>query len=203
QVYLDTTFERASEDFWTQNIEPALRRSRFLIVVITPSVFSQRPDGERNWVEREIELFLSLPQARNIMVVRAPGSPMDLLPGLLQQKYPRIQIVDLSAFRGHMMLPARRASLNDKILTLIASLYASPDSHMPLLRQEQERRRRQAAARGAAVLGVLVALGCFLGWKLYDQSQIAQQNALVAQRKEQEARDQLSTRYVEQGRQEL
>jgi WD40 repeat protein len=196
QVYLDTAFERANEDFWIQNIEPALRRSRFLIVVITPGFFYPKANGAQSWVEREIELFLSLPQARNIMVVRAAGSPIDLLPRLLQQKYPRIDVVDLSAFQRRAMLPARRAYLNDKILTLIASLYGFSDIHMPVLRQEQKRRRRQAAVRAASVLLILIALGIIVGWQLYRKNQTARQ-------KDQEARDQLTAHYIEQGRQEL
>src|SRR5262245_983666 len=65
RVYLDTTYEQANEDFWVNNLQPALRQSRFLIVVISPSVFKQNADQNTNWVEREIELFLSLPQSRN------------------------------------------------------------------------------------------------------------------------------------------
>jgi WD40 repeat protein len=203
QVYLDTTFERATEDFWTQNIEPAVRRSRFLIVILTPSVVQLGADGSQNWVERELELFMSLPQCRNIMVVRATGSQTDWLPRPLQQKHPRIDIVDLSTFRGRLMSPARRSYLNDKILTLIACLLGIPDIHMPVLRQEQERRRRQATARAVAALAILLALGSFLVWQLVRQHQIAQETALVAQQKEQEARDQLTARFVELGRQEL
>jgi hypothetical protein len=54
RVYLDTAFERANEDFWANNIEPALRASRYLVVVATPDTLRPRADGEQNWVERGI-----------------------------------------------------------------------------------------------------------------------------------------------------
>jgi hypothetical protein len=63
KAYLDTAFERATEDFWVQNIDPALHRSRFLLVIVTPSVFDPRADGPPSWVEREITTLASLPRA--------------------------------------------------------------------------------------------------------------------------------------------
>src|SRR6185436_6157179 len=49
-VYLDTVYERATNDFFEQNIVPALEASR-----------------------REIRKFLETPQRSNIIVVRAAG----------------------------------------------------------------------------------------------------------------------------------
>ena len=48
KIYLDTAFERATEDFWKNSIEPALQRSRFLIVVCTESLNQPRMDGTKN-----------------------------------------------------------------------------------------------------------------------------------------------------------
>jgi len=45
-VYLDTAFERANEDFWSNNIEPALKASRYLVVVATPNALQPRARAE-------------------------------------------------------------------------------------------------------------------------------------------------------------
>ena len=37
EVYQDTAFERATDDFYAKEVRPALRASRHLIVVATPS----------------------------------------------------------------------------------------------------------------------------------------------------------------------
>src|SRR4051794_4129690 len=54
-VYLDTIYERATNDFFEETIQPALRTSAHLIVVRTPRAIQARADGQPNWVEREIE----------------------------------------------------------------------------------------------------------------------------------------------------
>lgn len=164
KAYLDTAFERATEDFWNRNIEPALRRSRCLVVVVTPSVFEPRSDGEPSWVEREIRLFLSLPHGRNVVVVTAAGNPLDRLPASLHAEFPRMDVVDLNDL-GRVWNFARRATLHDRTLTLIARIYDVPDTDMPLLRQEEERRKRRRAMRIAtgalSMVAVLSALLLF------------------------------------------
>lgn len=159
KAYLDTAFERATEDFWIANIEPALRRSRFLVVVVSPSVFEPRADGEPSWVEREIRLFLERPNRRNVAVVTAAGNPLDHLPDSLRAAFPRMDVVDLNDL-GHAWHFARRAALQDRTLPLIARLYDVPDTDMPLLRQEEERRKRRRATRiatGAVSLAVVLS----------------------------------------------
>jgi hypothetical protein len=74
-VYLDTSFERATEDFFENNIKPALLHSRWLIVIATPNAVNPRPDGSPNWVEREIDVFSKTPHGQNILM---PPSPRTL-----------------------------------------------------------------------------------------------------------------------------
>ena len=62
RIFLDTAYERASEDFYERNIKPALQTSRYLIVVATPDSLKPRADGGPNWVEREIADFRQMPQ---------------------------------------------------------------------------------------------------------------------------------------------
>jgi WD40 repeat protein len=173
KAYVDTTFERATEDFWNQNIEPALRRSRFLAVVVTPSVFEPRSDGEPSWVEREIRVFLSLPNRRNVVVVTAAGNPLDRLPEPLRSEFPRIDVVDLNDL-GHRWNFARRATLQDRTLTILARLYDVPDTDMPLLRQEEERRKRRRAVRIAtAAFSLAAVLGALLVFALVQWTRAA------------------------------
>lgn len=53
-----------------------LSGSRFLLVVITKSVFLDLPDGSPNWVVREIEYLTQLPQAGNVLAITLDGSRM-------------------------------------------------------------------------------------------------------------------------------
>ena len=71
QIYRDIERERVTPALWEQRIKPALSRSRFLLVVFTPSVLDKLPDGQPNWVIREMTEFLQLPQGSNIMLARA------------------------------------------------------------------------------------------------------------------------------------
>jgi len=74
-VFLDSAFERASEDFWQCKIVPNLAASRYLIVISTPQAFVDRSDGQPNWLMREIETFLSLAGPDRIIVVLGPKAP--------------------------------------------------------------------------------------------------------------------------------
>ncbi|HEY6969913.1 MAG TPA: TIR domain-containing protein [Candidatus Angelobacter sp.] len=156
RVYIDTTFERANDDFWKQNIEPALQRSRFLIVVVTPASLLARSDGQPNWVEREITFFTGLPQGKNVLVALVSGDMDGPLPGRLKELFPLIDIVDLTAFRPGPLAFLRRQRLLDRVLTLLAAVYDIPDTQMPVLRAEQERRKRQFAWRVATASVVLL-----------------------------------------------
>jgi WD40 repeat protein len=158
RLYLDTAFERATEDFWANNIAPALRKSRFLIVLITPSAYEQVPAGRQNWMQREAELFLSLTHGRNIIVARAAGRPEDPLPPTLSERFPQAHVADLSSFRARRRLRPSAPELADGFLAIAAVLHGVPENAIPVLKQEEERHRRKIAARVAAGLFALVLL---------------------------------------------
>src|SRR6202050_1453515 len=147
RIYLDTAFERANEDFWTNNIEPALRSSHYLIVVATPDTLRPRSDGQRNWVEREIEFFRKLPQGRNVLVVRAKGEFSDELPAHLLRDFPQISLVDLRGFTPPIDNLYTRATVRDHILTILGTLHNIDASQMPELRMEDSRKARAVALR--------------------------------------------------------
>ena len=71
RVYLDTIYERATDDFFEKNIKPNLDHSKHLILICTADAFIARADGKANWVMREVECFTDLPQGNNLIPVLA------------------------------------------------------------------------------------------------------------------------------------
>ncbi|MDF0674846.1 MAG: TIR domain-containing protein [Nitrospira sp.] len=190
-VYLDTAFERANEDFWTNNIEPALKSSRTLIVIATPDTLRRQATGQPNWVEREIDTFLNLPQKTNIVVARAKGDFDAELPAHLLERFPRITIVDLrhfSSWRDHFYL---RQSLRTRLLTILGAVHNIQPEQVPELRMEDARNARNAAMRLAAVAAALLVVISALAVTAFIQRNsaraernIAETNAAQAQARE-------------------
>jgi WD40 repeat protein len=161
-IYLDTIYERASEDFFANTIEPALRASRQLIVVQTPSALRPRLDGTPNWLWREIEVFRKLPQGNSISVALASGDFDGPLPANLREDFPNIEVVDCR--RLHLRNPLKT---DDQLLTFLARLHDIADERMPELRQEEARRRARRAIGSFAVAALLVVvLSVLLVWAL-------------------------------------
>ncbi len=183
KIYLDKPFERASDDFWQENIEPALARSRYLIVVVTPAAYQPRGGGQLNWVEREIDFFTKLKQGRNVLVALISGDFDAPLPGGLREKFPQITVVDMRAFRTGVSGLARRRLLHDHVLTLLASLYKIPDTQMPAFRQEEERRRRKRMMTVVMTLSLLamLSLGGYVARALYVRTVSYQLTRLIGE----------------------
>jgi WD40 repeat protein len=167
-IYLDTAYERATDDYYDNNIAPALKESRFLLVVATPSANDTLEDGKPNWVEREIADYLRTPQRNNILAVRAAGQWNDPFPGTLQSLFPYLHIVDL---RDVSNSPLRRLLdwiiTPPEVTTLAAPLFGIPQRQMPELRQEETKRARlrliSAVALAATVFISVASLGAY-GW---------------------------------------
>src|SRR5579871_6808321 len=94
-IYLDTIYERATNDFFDQTIVPALRHSKHLIVIHTPSTLQPRSDGSKNWVVREIEFFRTLPQSSNVSIALPKGNYAGPLAANLHNDFPNLQRVNL------------------------------------------------------------------------------------------------------------
>ena len=167
-VYLDTIYERPSDDFFERDIAPALKASRFLIVVATPDACRKRPDGSPSWVEREIATFLGTSQRSNIIAVQGGVNWDDPLPGDLQAVFPNLDIIDArDASTGVLRRILERLITPPAISTLVAPLFGIPQERMPELRQEESRRTRArvvaAAGLATAVFVTVAALGAY-GW---------------------------------------
>jgi WD40 repeat protein len=160
KCYLDTKFTRPV-DFWESNIKPSLSDSRFLVVVMTQSIFHPLPDGAPNWVMREIEHFMRLPQGGNVIVLSLDGPPERQLPQSLAERFPRLHIIDLRRFRSGPSGVLTRLRLKDDLIPVIGRLNDVPIEDTPRLRQEHERRQRTTAwsIAGTSLLLVLALLG--------------------------------------------
>ena len=184
-IYLDTMFERADQDFFEDTIKPALAQSRFLILVLTPSLLEPRADGTPNWVRREIAYFRTLPQGRNLLFTCEADS---VLPGEIPELrggFENAERIDAGALRPLRALrnPGRR---DDEVLKVAATLLDVPRERMPDLRQEEARRRASRARALSTVLALVAAIMAAL--------------FLYARRQSELFRRQLATTYINQAR---
>jgi len=105
QIWLDTAYEKSSDDFLLRKVFPALENSARLIVVSTPGALENitETDGkvQDNWLVREVDHFLGEARAdqtdRPVDVVFGPGSIEGRYPGRLSEK-PRWDWIDLRGF---------------------------------------------------------------------------------------------------------
>lgn len=159
QVYLDTMYERADEDFFNGTIVPALRQSRRLIVVNTPGAREPRQDGKPSWVEREIGIFRGLPHGGNVSVVAGRGNFDDPLPAGLGTHFGHMEIIDLRRLDAPVGLMAwADPRVDAEVRKLIATLYDVPPAQMPLLHREDEQRRRRTLFSFAAAATIVILL---------------------------------------------
>lgn len=159
RVYLDTAYQRGTLDFYRDTIRPALLASRFLIIVATPDAAQRRTKGD-DWIAREIDDFVAGPNRNNVVVVRGAGVFDGPLPGMLHERFPNAELVDLrGASRAGSLNPLIAGRLSSEKLKIVAPLLDLPADLMPSLRREQERRgeARFVIASGL-VAAVLVAL---------------------------------------------
>lgn len=187
--FLDTSYQSANEDFWTANIEPALKESEYLIVLSSPSALEPRSDGGDNWVAREIDTFLKVhgdvEGKRRIIVALTDGAPEDRFPGRLGTLSERWDWVDLRLISGWRWLrPGVAAQLAGAFLKIVACIFEAPQHLLPILAREEARRsgRLRLAAVGGA-LSVMAVLSGALVWAIVERTRAIEQRdaALIAQ----------------------
>lgn len=59
RVFLDKPHEKATEDFWTNSIQPSLENSQTLIILITPAVFNPPPTNFQTTLSARRRIALS------------------------------------------------------------------------------------------------------------------------------------------------
>ncbi|MCK1707714.1 hypothetical protein [Bradyrhizobium sp. 143] len=166
RVYLDTIYERATNDFFERVTLPVLMSSRYLIVVATPDA-APREQATNDWMRREIEAFEAGPNRGNIILVRAAGAFAGPLPGDLAVRYPNIEIIDMRGYGPFAFLnPAKASRLADETVKIVAPLLGLTSEDMPAIRREEERRQQfrlgLAAGSAIAVIGAVTAVFAFL-----------------------------------------
>lgn len=187
-IYLDTIYERANADFFEETIKPALAASRYLFVVVSAHALRALPDGQPNWLEREIEYFLTLPQGGNIVIAVADGRLDGPLPADLGRRFPNIEILDVREFNQRRWLrPATRRS-ELELLKLVATLHDVPHERMPELYEEEalrkaarDRRRFVLAVAASVVFGVLAATAWYQADVAEAQARSATSRGLASQ----------------------
>lgn len=181
RVFLDTSYEKAGEDFWVSKIEPNLEAARALILVVTPKIEVAADDGQENWVQREVRSFLEKKPDAPVLLVLGRGSRLDMCPEPLQLRSQRWDPVD---FRE---LSLRTLAVNDweardrELRKLVAGLHDIPANHLPALHQEDARNRRRALL--SIVVATIVALSMLSGlsiWALLERHR-AEQHLLASQ----------------------
>jgi WD40 repeat protein len=186
RVWLDTSYEKANDDFLVNRIFPALDDSARLIVVCTPSTLKKivKKDGsaEENWLVREVDHFLGSAAAsrasRPIDLVLGPGAVEGSYPGRLSEK-PRWDWIDFRSFNSWRARTFSEA-LDDGLTKLVASLYDVPDRFLPVLRREERRQRVRwivVSAVGSFLMAALIAVLAFWG---YRNAVAALESALIA-----------------------
>lgn len=141
RIYLDTAYERGTEDFYEQSIRPALLAAHYLIVIATPDAVA-RPQGTSDWIQREVHDFAETPQYRNVLVVRGAGDASVPLPADLNQRFPNAEIILRGASLWTRLTPMLSGRLAHEKLKLVAPLLGIPPNQMPALRMEEERRQQ-------------------------------------------------------------
>lgn len=186
EIFLDTAFEKANEDFWSRQIVPSLTGSRSLIVISTPDAFESRPDGSPNWLAREVDTFYEICQdPKRIIVVLGPGAPEDRFPGRLSELSQSWDWVDLRSYtRWHWFHLGRIEKLDAAFAKLIASLYDIPTELLPILRREERRRRGRILLLSLSFAVALSLVMAGLTIYAFRNAQLASENeALAAQRR--------------------
>lgn len=178
-IWLDTAYERPSDDFLTHKVFPALDRAERLIVLCTPAALEPlaSPAGPQpNWLERELTHFIDRDRhrtdARPIDVVLGPDAAEDAFPGPLRER-PRLDWIDLRAFDRHRWNPLDE-SRDAAIAKLVAGLYSVSEEDLPTL-QRAERRQRMLWLVVGTILAIIVAIAMIM-LAAYAESQ--RQNAV-------------------------
>lgn len=166
RIWLDTAYERPSDDFLTHKVFPALDGAERLIVLCTPMALEPlvSPAGPQpNWLEREVTRFIDRDRhrtdARPIDVVLGPGATEDRFPVPLNER-PRLDWIDLRAFHRHRWNPLDE-SRDAAIAKLVAGLYSVSEEDLPVL-QRAERRQRMLWLMVGMILAIIVAVAMIM-----------------------------------------
>lgn len=194
KIWFDAIQKFASNDYFEQQICPAVQNSRCLIVVSTPSVYKHEEgeSGEHvpNWVDREITVFRqcndeNLSKAVIVAQFHSGEFPGPVPSGL--NDLPYLSQIDLRAAapKSQSLLCRITAAvrrffclgrLRNQLLDAVATLYEIPPEAMTDLRQEDAKRlQRRLFVWSLCICVVFI----FLGWVYIKYVSIASEERLA------------------------
>ena len=172
RIYRDLERERATPAIWEERIRPALSRSRYLLLILTPSVLISEPDGTPNWVVREVSAFLQSPQGANLIIVNATGSDVPDLPADIKTRFREPGWIDIPPADLHFWnrLTSSGRSLRSKLAAVAIPAIDIADHEIPQFNQLAGRERRRSRNRllGSATLALLIVAS--VGYRAYVQN---------------------------------
>ena len=186
-VFLDTSFDKPTHDFWETNLRPKLQRANFLMVVLTPSLISENQPASKDWVIKEIETFIAHKKEEGvfnpnqIILVSAPSANGLGVPEILQPYSDNWNPITLSDFSWKRILPFEtKAELDASLARIVATLADIPSDHIPMITQESERVRASKARKltmGAITLAAI--MGGLTLWAGYQTLEAGKQRDLA------------------------
>ena len=162
----------------TQDIYDALDHSQFLIVVCTPDT------PKSQWVEREIEYFISKHGRDRVLTVLAAGTPEESIPRRITHDYAEdgSVIAEYEPLCAYLVDPSEKnilKNLKKEFLRLIAAMLNCP---YDALRQRQKRYRMQQLT---ALMGVVTAIALVFILMLGNRNrEISNKNQEISQKNE-------------------
>lgn len=173
KIFLDEINIRASNDYFNEEILPALRVSRNFLILLSPAATQPDSPSKPNWLQRELTAYRNPdnPRRDRVFVGITQGDLMQSLPGGLDQELPRIERLEMQGLVGwNRWWPTRRARVESELLPLVATLREISADQMPVLRREEQ---RLAASRLTNLLllavTVIAAISIALAWALVSQ----------------------------------
>ena len=164
----------------TENIETALARSEFLIVICSPETV------QSEWVRREISLFVQTHDRSHVLAFLVKGTPETAFPpeltDVVSPDGTLIRRIEPLAANIVSDSPLRRKRLfRTESLRILASLIGCP--YDALYHREQRFRRRRIIAAGAsaaALAAVFIGMLLNRNAQIHSQLLIAQENESIA-----------------------
>lgn len=197
RIFLDTSYESANEDWWRDNILPALKRSDYLIVLSSPSLIEPRPDGNPHVVDKEVEAWRQIHSGKEesyrIIPAVTGAVGAEALPASLAALHASWHIVDFRAFSAWRWLQPRAGEkLDNGVLAIMSRILELPSDVLPVLRDEDAKvRGRRRLIWASMAVAVMLGLGGVSIWALTERArhQRAETVAKLMQDKEEHERD--------------
>jgi WD40 repeat protein len=179
RIYRDSERHRVTSRIWDSRIQPALSRSRFLIIILTPAVLEDAGGGT-NWVLREFREFVRLRGEQNVLFVWGGGAAELPFPDAFRAVFPEPGWIDLRPALRASRLAWTRALLRERLTALAVPLLDIPDDEIPALSRLVQTEQRRIAWATATIAALLLTVMSGLAVTAWWQRRAARQQAEIA-----------------------